>query len=585
MQRYPDDWEKRDESVLALHDAVQAAIDGAATTPLPSLDDWREMGRILREPFKKLVADLRSELVRDACACLDAMASCAGDSLRQLLRDILPAMVGVLATGNKVIRGYMAECIDSVLRQVRYRGAVPLVRDIILTSRSKQQRESCARYLLVFLDAWGPFSMRDQSTVDALGAAIVEGLSDASEDVRETSRVAFISFYRAANPKKSAQLMAAMDPRALSKLQQALADAGVEPGSGEAGGGGPGGGGAVSAAAPPTRRPPAGRAPRRPRSGPGPGAGAGPGPGRGAGPGRAPAASEAAAAGRRRPRHAAAAEGEGKEPAGPAGPAGPAAAEDPPSPAAAPSAPAAVARQLFGGDVDREAEKAFSFIASPIPEAVLRGSPVPPEGGAFEPEKGGMSAAEAEAERLALGVAEGDAVRVKSLPAPNGATVRFVGLTSFATGLWVGVELDGGGGKNDGEVAGHRYFSCPPGRGLFVRPRNVEPASEAPRGRSAGAEADGALRVRRDARRCVEFCRIFAGEMLLQAKAIIDAAEGCGGALGGEGDAGEELKAVVEALADVARQRGAERILELVDGMESGEEDLPGIEQLRQSCR
>lgn len=50
------------------------------------------------------------------------------------------------------------------------------------------------------------------------------------------------------------------------------------------------------------------------------------------------------------------------------------------------------------------------------------------------------------------------------------AVVRFVGDTHFAPGDWVGVELDDDSGKNDGAVQGQRYFDCPPGRGMFVRP-------------------------------------------------------------------------------------------------------------------
>ncbi|EPZ35138.1 CAP Gly-rich domain-containing protein [Rozella allomycis CSF55] len=60
--------------------------------------------------------------------------------------------------------------------------------------------------------------------------------------------------------------------------------------------------------------------------------------------------------------------------------------------------------------------------------------------------------------------------------------VRYVGPTKFRPGIWVGVELEGDYGKNDGSVDGYSflsffnritYFDCPKNKGLFLQPSKL----------------------------------------------------------------------------------------------------------------
>lgn len=65
----------------------------------------------------------------------------------------------------------------------------------------------------------------------------------------------------------------------------------------------------------------------------------------------------------------------------------------------------------------------------------------------------------------------GQRVRVKD----NYGTVRFIGKTKFAPGVWVGVELEDEVGRNDGSVEGIRYFETSKSGmyGVFVREKMV----------------------------------------------------------------------------------------------------------------
>ncbi|KAG7299206.1 hypothetical protein JYU34_017757 [Plutella xylostella] len=63
-------------------------------------------------------------------------------------------------------------------------------------------------------------------------------------------------------------------------------------------------------------------------------------------------------------------------------------------------------------------------------------------------------------------------VRVPGQP-PRRAAVRYNGPLEGSKGLFIGVQYDEPLGKNDGEVKGKRYFTCPPKYGGFVRPACV----------------------------------------------------------------------------------------------------------------
>ncbi|XP_020620574.1 CAP-Gly domain-containing linker protein 3-like [Orbicella faveolata] len=69
-----------------------------------------------------------------------------------------------------------------------------------------------------------------------------------------------------------------------------------------------------------------------------------------------------------------------------------------------------------------------------------------------------------------LGFQIGDNVMVAG---QKNGVVRFIGRTQFASGMWLGIELDQPVGKNDGSVAGVRYFDCKPSHGVFAPPSKV----------------------------------------------------------------------------------------------------------------
>lgn len=122
------------------------------------------------------------------------------------------------------------------------------------------------------------------------------------------------------------------------------------------------------------------------------------------------------------------------------------------------------------GEVSVDAADDTATVDVPIAAATNGARPTHrsrPSSGSNVSVKSYHSADDVQLARLAVGQ------RVVYEPKGFTGTIRYLGLASFSTGFWVGIELDAPDGKNDGSVQGERYFSCEPRHGLFCRPSQV----------------------------------------------------------------------------------------------------------------
>lgn len=85
------------------------------------------------------------------------------------------------------------------------------------------------------------------------------------------------------------------------------------------------------------------------------------------------------------------------------------------------------------------------------------------------------SAKREEGEDGLLDFSIGDRVLVSNV---QPGTLRFKGQTSFAKGLWAGVELDKPEGNNNGTYNGITYFDCKEKHGIFAPPQKISQISE-----------------------------------------------------------------------------------------------------------
>jgi len=135
----PEFWDTRNKAVLALTELF------GRYEQHPNVQDVLGMNvfRLLKEPIKSMMADLRSQQVRDTCALLTRMSHVCGDHMRHFLRDSFAFVLDGVKVPNKVMSGFVDECIINMIKNSTFKTAIHTLLMEIKESKAKGVRERC----------------------------------------------------------------------------------------------------------------------------------------------------------------------------------------------------------------------------------------------------------------------------------------------------------------------------------------------------------------------------------------------------------------------------------------------------------
>lgn len=206
-------WEQRNAAVLEMTSLV-------SQLPRAGQEFFNtNVFRLLKDPVRSLISDLRSQQVRDTCLFLSALASAAGDQIKLLLREVFPTILEAMKQPHKVISGYIDNCILSMIRNANFKVCIPMIVSEIKESKSKMVRENCIEYVNEVLLQW---DLQDKD-MDPIEEAVKMGLEEASVRGREVARLAYLNL-RDLSPKRAERIKLRLSTALQAKLTKAETD-------------------------------------------------------------------------------------------------------------------------------------------------------------------------------------------------------------------------------------------------------------------------------------------------------------------------------------------------------------------------
>ena len=134
-------WEARNKAVLSLTSLIMP-YEGAESSRIQEVFNTN-IFRLLKDPIKDIISDLRSQQIRDVCLFLIKLSEITRDHMKLLLREIFCFILDAVKVPNRVMSGYVDNAILTMIKNTIFKSCIPSLVSEIRDSKAKMVRERC----------------------------------------------------------------------------------------------------------------------------------------------------------------------------------------------------------------------------------------------------------------------------------------------------------------------------------------------------------------------------------------------------------------------------------------------------------
>lgn len=134
-------WEIRNKAVLGLT-SLTLQYEGADAAKIQEIFN-PNVFRMLKDPVKAVISDLRSQQIRDICIFLIKVSEITKDHMKSFLREAFNFILDGVKVPNRVMSGFVDHAILTMIKNTTFKSCIPSLLSEIQYSKAKLVREKC----------------------------------------------------------------------------------------------------------------------------------------------------------------------------------------------------------------------------------------------------------------------------------------------------------------------------------------------------------------------------------------------------------------------------------------------------------